>query len=245
MTTNARVGVTRPAGRGRSLAAALEAHGLEPVMIPLIETRVVADLDPVRSVLLGGPSLLVLSSATSVPALAASGGAPEGVVVAAVGPATAEALADVGSPASIIGDGSGGAALVERIGRPPSPGDRAVVLAAAGGRREVVDGLAAQGWSVDEVVVYETLPRRIDEAEIAELDGCSVVCFASPSAVEAFVALRDARGERLRPHRAVAIGETTADAARHHGLDVVLAASATDEAMAVAAAGAVDGAHGS
>ncbi len=245
MTLAGRVGVTRPAGRGRSLAAALVACGLEAIEVPLIETRVTSDLAPLRRALGEGASLVVLSSTTSVPALVAAGGAPERSRVAAVGPATSAALAEAGLPAAVVGDGSGGAALAELIGRPATPGERAVVLAAAGGRREVVEGLAGLGWLVEEVVVYSTVPCDVSPADVVALDACDVVSFASPSAVEAFVALRDGDGRALEPRPAVAIGETTASAARAAGFDVVLADEATDEAMAQAATQAIGRAHGS
>ena len=120
-----------------------------------------------------------------------------------------------------------------------------MVLAAAGGRREVVEGLAGLGWLVEEVVVYSTVPCDVSPADVVALDACDVVSFASPSAVEAFVALRDGDGRALEPRPAVAIGETTASAARAAGFGVVLADEATDEAMAQAATQAIGRAHGS
>ena len=239
------VAITRPVGRGRSLALLLRSLGLEPLEIPLIEVRVTDELGPLRTALRNDPTLVILSSATSVSALVAAGGVPAGLAVAAVGPATAAALAEAGIRATVIGDGSGGAELAERIGAPGASGDRAVVLAAADGLRELIAGLVAHGWEIEEVVVYATVPRILSPQERGALDGCDVICFASPSAVAAFTALRDARGHPLRTRPAVVIGATTARAARSSGFAVVVADTATDEAMARAVTEAVSAARGS
>ena len=237
MSPAPRVAVTRPAGRGAGLVRALDDLGLDVVEVPLIEPRLVEDLGPLAEALGRAVEgdLVVLTSATSVPALVAVGGVPVAVRVAAVGPATASALAAEGIAPSLVGDGSGGGALAALVG-PPPPGGRAILLAAAGGRPELADGLAAAGWEVDPVVVYATVARVLAEDDVMALAACDVVCFASPSAVAAFVALRDRQGRPLGRVPAAVIGATTAAAARAAGFAVAVATDASDAGLALAAA---------
>ena len=116
MSRPRRAAITRPQGRGGALARALAAQGLIPVEVPLIEIRSVPATASLRTALWATPpSLIVLSSASSVPALEAAGGVPAGVWVAAIGPATATALVDAGFDVAVEGDGAGGAALASRL----------------------------------------------------------------------------------------------------------------------------------
>ena len=246
MTRAGRIAITRPVGRSRALAGALAARGLVPVEVPLIEIRSRADRASLRSALSEVPPLLiVLSSARAVPALAEGGGVPAGVMVAAVGPSTAAALNHAGIDVAVVGDGAGGAALAARLGAPAQVGDRALLLTAADGRRELALALAAAGWQVEEVVVYETVARTLGPEEIAALAACDVLCFASPSAVSAFDALRDSDGAPLERRPTAVIGHTTAAAARAAGFAVIVADEPSDIAMAAAASAAVDLVHGS
>ena len=85
----------------------------------------------------------------------------------------------------------------------------------AGAPPELPTALQALGWTVLEVPAYETRAAAGDvlNADVIADDAYDLVSFASPSAVDAFVARFG------RPERAVAcIGTATADAARRHGL---------------------------
>ena len=96
------------------------------MVVPLIETTPVDDhTELIRA--LEDPAevgAVVLSSASSVPMLAAVDGEKiRGLSIFAVGPATAAALEDVAIVVTAVADGAGGAALAELIGRPnPSGG---------------------------------------------------------------------------------------------------------------------------
>jgi len=101
-------------------------------------------------------------------------------------------------------------------------------------RSEIVDTMRQRGGDVDQVVVYRTLPAS-DEAlrELQELDrtGFDAVAFYSPSAVRQFAAALE--GWRQNDTAIAVIGDTTADAAREHGLRVdVIAREQTAESLA-------------
>jgi uroporphyrinogen-III synthase len=94
--------------------------------------------------------------------------------IAAIGPATASALSaagfrvDVSSP-----DGYTSEALLKTLSVGSSLATeqqrRAFLLAAPGGRQALAEGLAAQGWKVNTLMVYRAEPAALDAASLAQL----------------------------------------------------------------------------
>ncbi len=158
--------------------------------------------------------------------------------VAAVGRATANALARHQLVADLVPARSNAEGLVDEL-PPAEGGGRVLFVKAAGAGGALGAGLAAKGWDVDEVVAYRTVdaapPRAEVAATVAEAD---VVTFASPSAVSAYLRLRDTAGRALAVPPVVAcIGSSTSVAARSAGLSVAVEPSmATMEALVVAIA---------
>lgn len=147
--------------------------------------------------------------------------------LAAVGPATAGALAAHGLVADLVAEpapGEGAAAALLACFPPPGgPAEKPVLLPrAAGGREELGDGLARLGWVVEVVEAYRSVVPPADEALLGSLPGADAVLFASPSAVEGFLAL--AGPERLPP-AVVTIGPTTSAAARALGIEIAAEAA--------------------
>ena len=158
--------------------------------------------------------------------------------LAAVGRATASALAAHQLPADLVPTRSNAEGLVDEL-PPADDGGRVLFVKAAGAGETLRAGLAAKGWEVDEVVAYRTVdgptPRAEVAATVAEAD---VVTFASASAVAAYLRLRDSAGRALPVPPVVAcIGSSTSVAARAAGLSVAVEPSlATMEALVVAIA---------
>lgn len=94
--------------------------------------------------------------------------------------------------------------------------------------------LAARGATVDVVVAYRTqAPAGLEQRLLRCLEeGIDLATFASPSAVEAFVA---AIGDRAKGVAAAVIGPVTEDAARVAGLEVRAVASPSTAEGLVAA----------
>jgi len=119
--------------------------------------------------------------------------------------------------------------------------DHVAVLRARETAYDIADDLQRRGFDAQGVTVYETLAAVTispDEIKKAQAEWKGVVCFASPSAVQAFADtfLKDEDGERLRQSLvAVAIGETTAHAARPFFVRVALAPAHSVEALIEAA----------
>jgi len=152
--------------------------------------------------------------------------------VAAVGKATAEALARRGIVADVVPDHATGAAMTGALGTGTG---RVLLPRPAGAPRELPDSLRALGWDVVEVAAYETRPVEAapPHSDVVMSGDYDLVAFASPSAVDAFV-------QRFgSPSAAIAcIGSTTAGAARDRGLTVDVtpekhSADALAEAIAI------------
>lgn len=237
-----RVVVTRAPGQAGALGNALEEAGAVVIALPTRVTAAPADDGAALRAALGRAgsfAWMVLASPNAVAAVFSvlrDARGLSGLLVAAVGPGTAAALASRGVLADLVAEpepGQGAAAAL--LGRFPSPhgAPSAVLLPrAAGGREELAEGLARLGWTVEAVEAYRSVVPPPDPAALAGLGGADAVCFASPSAVEGFVALA---GREALPPVVVTIGPTTSAAAGRLGITVHAEAGAPEPAAIVAA----------
>lgn len=163
--------------------------------------------------------------------------------LAAVGPATAGALARHGLVADLVPERASAEGLVEALGT-ASEGGRVLFPRAAAAREVLAEGLRAAGWVVDEVVAYRTIEGARPPSALAdEVGRADAVVFTSPSAVRGYLASRDDAGRPLAwPPVVACIGEVTASEARRAGVAApVVAASPTPEGLVAAIAAALAG----
>jgi uroporphyrinogen III methyltransferase / synthase len=198
-----RVIVTRPEGQGDELADRLRSLGYEVVLCPLVRTEPLGD-EPID---LSPYDWVVVTSANGARELGRRGRGRPGRV-AAVGPATAAALAACGIAPDLVPAVSTQEGLLEEL---PRPAGRVLVAAAERARRLLVTELGA-----DFVPLYRTLELLPDEPPEGD-----VVLLASGSAARAFAAL----GVDVP---AVSIGPRTTAAAHAGGLRVVAEARTHD-----------------
>ena len=229
-----RILVTRPAAQADELCTLLAQRGLDPVSVPTVAidcTSAAAGLDAMLSTL-DGADWLVITSANGADALGerlrATGlPLPESVKVAAVGPATAEALTEAGVRVDHVPDEYLTVAIAQGLG--DVEGCRVVLARADAATPELHDALAERGAIVEEVVAYRTLegpassrdPLR--EALHGELAG---ICFTSSSTVRGLLRLAspvDRGWARVIP--AFCIGPVTAATARQRGFDICAVAA--------------------
>lgn len=242
--------VTRPEAQQAALGAALRRLGAEVVALPTIAIAPPGD---------GGVALraalehleqyrwVVLTSANGARALLAElvdlrrAGS---VRVAAIGPATAQVLADARLPADLVPEEYVAEGLLAAFAAAPGdPSDptladelasrRVLLVRAEVARDTLPDGLRQAGWQVDVVPAYRTVaaevPAELEQARRAQLEGADVVLFSSPSTVERFVAsYGSARFAPGGKPAVIAIGPVTAAAARRLGVAVDLVAERYD-----------------
>jgi uroporphyrinogen III methyltransferase/synthase len=235
--------VTRSGARAEGLVDALERAGATALELPL--TRQVDPSD-------GGAALraaaaevqdhqwLVLTSANAVDRFMAElrdARALGPVLVAAVGPVTADALRRAGVEPDLVPAEHSARALVEEFDAPAANASRRVLFPCADLAPDtIVEGLARKGWDVRRVEAYRTVPRAAPEPELlARVAAADALTFTATSSVHAFVALRTPDGAPVAPPaHVVCIGPTTAAAARAAGLTGV------HEAWGASAHGIVD-----
>jgi uroporphyrinogen-III synthase len=194
-----RILLTRPEGRNETLAAELRRLGHDVVCEPLIAVEPLGD-EPIH---LDAYDWLIVTSATGAREVRrrARGRARR---VAAIGPATAEALAG----ADLVPERSTQEGLLAEL---PRPAGRVLFAGAEAARRLLVDELGAEF-----LPLYRTRELRPERRIEADL-----VVLASPSAARAFAALGHSAP-------AVSIGPETTAAAERLGIRVVREAATQD-----------------
>lgn len=248
-----RVLVTRPAAQAAPLVDALRALGVDAVTVPAIEiaTLPMAELDDaVRADAV--PSWIVVTSLNGAAAAVAAiarrrrggddGDARRSPRWAAVGPATADALAALGITDVWLPPSSRARSIGELL--PAEPGETVLVVRAERGDPALVESLQARGARVTEVIAYRTIegpPSSRGPFVAALAKGFDAVIFASGSAVRGLVAIAGpALADEVRAIPALVIGPATAEVAREQGFSVIGEAVTPDvEALALRTAGLV------
>jgi uroporphyrinogen III methyltransferase/synthase len=137
-----------------------------------------------------------------------------GVLVAAIGPGTAAALARAGVVADLVPESYVAESLLDAF---PAGAGRVLLPRAAVARDVLPDGLAAKGWTVDVVEAYRTEPVPASGDLIAAAATADAITFTSSSTVTNFL---DTAGADAVPALVVCIGPITAGTAAARGLRV-------------------------
>jgi len=236
--------VTRAPAQADSLSRALRLAGARVIELPVIE---IADAPDERAALERAASSVrayawvAFTSANAVDRFVPLLGDLRRlgqVKLAAVGRATAGALERYQLVADLVPARPNAEGLLDELPAAPR-GGRILFVKAAGAADTLPSGLTRKGWTVDDVIAYRTVEAEPPRAEVADaLSGADVVTFASPSAVRAYLQLKDTAGRGLPVPPVVAcIGSTTAVAARAAGLSVAIEpAKASVEALVVSIA---------
>lgn len=234
--------VTRPLRQSSALAARLREEGADAIVVPTIEIVDPADggaalADAVTR--LASYDWVVLTSANGAERLcAALHDARDlgGVRIAAIGPGTADVLADHGLVADLVPEQFIAESLLESFPA-PSGGARVLVARAEVARDVLPDGLRSRGWTVDVVDAYRTIAVVPDDVARARVADADIITFTSSSTVENWVA---SFGVGDTPPMVACIGPVTAETATQAGLDVdVVADEHTIEGLVEAIVGRV------
>ncbi|MDX6549014.1 MAG: uroporphyrinogen methyltransferase / synthase [Gaiellales bacterium] len=213
-----RVVVTRARPQASQLAARLAELGADVVEAPAIAIEPLAFEPPD----LAAYDIVCLTSANGAGRLLAGDVRTlHGVTVAAVGRATAAAIADRGIVADVVAEQAVSESLLESLGE--VAGRRVLVATAEGARTVLPDGLRQRGAEVDVLHLYRTRREPVDVEAVLAAD---LVTFTSSSTVSNL--LEALSGRDLSTLRAVSIGPVTSATLREHDVEPVTEADPHD-----------------
>lgn len=227
-----RVVVTRARAQAGELSVRLEGLGAEVREFPTIEVRSPEDYGPLDSAIADLDSFdwLVFTSVNGVDAFLERlrrhrldlRAVPREARVAAIGPATAEALEKAGLRVDVVPEEFRAEALIAAIKGPSLSGKRVLIPRAKVAREVLPEKLREAGADVVVPAAYETVPSSAGKDSLARDLGTGAidcVTFTASSTVDNFVAAFGVEAARLLAGTSVVcIGPITADTARRHGL---------------------------
>jgi len=226
MATGRRIILTRGRDRNQAWANRLVAAGHAVVELSLIRYEslpVPEGFDP------GGFDWILFTSPQAVRAFIAAGLGQGSASIGTLGEGTASVLVTAGLQDDLKAQTATGAELAQAfLAKVPGPG-RVLLPGAAKRLAEPKVSLAAAGFEVTELALYETCPLAPEELPAADFQPGDIVFFCSPSTVRAFT------GAWTERPRCVAIGETTAKEARAAGFETAVATTPDLSAMVLAA----------
>lgn len=236
-----RVVVTRAVEQSETLVEALRERGAVPVVLPMVAFGPPDDPAKLQETIreLGTYDWVFLTSQNALRALeepAAALGvdlrkALSRVRIAAVGPATAQAVENAGLRLSYVAAKHHGTALAGELAAQVS-GRRVLLPRSDRANPELVRELKSHGADVFEVCAYRTIRAEGTESDMAKKlarEGAEAVLFFSPSAAGHLHELLGKEGWRELSERSVfaAIGPVTEEALRRVDVNRVVVARDT------------------
>ncbi|HSH81052.1 MAG TPA: uroporphyrinogen-III synthase [Herpetosiphonaceae bacterium] len=228
-----RILVTRAEEQAEAFVRRLRDLGAVPVLCPTIAIAAPDDFAGLDGAIarLDSYDWIIFTSVNGVrfffERLSATGRSAESLghlQIGAIGPATSAAVAEHGHTVAFVPAEYVAESIVAGIG--DVAGKRVLLPRADIARKALVEGLAAKGAIVDEVVAYRTVARTPRNAADIWAGGIDIATFTSPSTVQNFVALFEDGGalQALGGATIACIGPITAAAARRAGIPVTIVA---------------------
>lgn len=227
-----RVAVTRDDKVDGSVVSALAAAGFTPIQLPILIEGPAPDAPRLQQLARDLESFdwIICASTRAVRAISNARGSrwPSRPRTAAVGAVTANAMRDAGASEPIVAETFTASALLATLRPLDTWRDRTVLITTvAGGRRDLIDGLRAEGARVTELEPYVMTPRSTREIhdDWAAARADAVILGSAENARR----LIEAVGvEALRDLKAIVpIGPTTAAVLTDAGLNYHLPGQAT------------------
>lgn len=220
-----RILVTRARDQASALVDKIRALGGEAVETPSIEVKPLADFNELDHALANITQYdwVVFTSANGVRAVArrledlrSNLDILASRRVAAIGPATAQTLSQLGVRVDFVPSKFLGAQIAVEL--PIQHGQEALLLRADIASDELSRGLAARGVAVKDVDAYRTVAPPRAPIDLTQVDAAT---FTSSSTVRNFVAMLDKNGrDNLAKIPVICIGPVTAETAQSLGLRV-------------------------
>lgn len=227
--------VTRPAAQGNALTASIEQLGGTALLFPAI------GIVPVEVAAAVNHDLVIFVSVNAVAHGARFVTRAAAMRIAAIGKATAAALASAGMPVDLVPEtGFDSESLLAHPELNLAAGTRVLIVRGEGGRELLQETFMARGCAVETLDVYRRVLPEPDAARRAEVEalwsagGIDVVTATSVETLQNLHALLSDRGrELLRATPLVAASKRIMLAAADMGLrgERVLAPGADDAAL--------------
>ncbi len=238
--------VTRPERQAKPLMRKLQQLGATTRLQPAIEIQSVSDWSAVDAAIenLATFDWLVFFSANGVRffldrilQLGHDLRAMATCRLAAIGPATAETLAEYHLRVDLKPETYRAEALAEQLA-PQATGQRCLLLRASRGREVLADTLTAASADVEQVVVYESRDVTTPKLEVAEALSAGQIDWLTVTSSAIARSLVNLFGEELRNTKLVAISPLTAGVLEEAGyLPTVVAEEYTTEGLVRAIVG--------
>jgi uroporphyrinogen III methyltransferase/synthase len=230
-----RVLVTRTRTQAGRLSRLLRERGAQAIELPTIDIRPLPDYGSLDRALgrLSDYAWVVFTSANAVEAVFARLAAMAldtrafgKVRVAAIGPATVEALASRGLVADLMLDVFTSNAIVDAMRGRLSPGARVLLPRADIAPDSLREGLSVNGAKVDDVTAYRTVAPATTGDRLGSIlaAGIEVATFTSSSTVRNLLSALNGKADRISGATIACIGPVTAGTAREMGLKVDIVA---------------------
>lgn len=236
--TDLTVLVTRPAPQCAVLCEEIVRQGGSAIAFPAVE------IEPIAIAAVTAPvefDLIVFVSVNAVEHGAARVSKGARTRIAAIGRATAAALAAAKLAADIVPDaGFTSEALLAHPQLQLASGARVLIVRGDGGRELLKETFVAQGMSVETLEVYRRMRPQVDAARVAEVEvrwsgeGIDVVTVTSIETLENLQAMLTERGRQLLSNTTLLVpSRRIVAAAVGAGLrnDTIVAAGADDASM--------------
>ena len=228
--------VTRSRSQASRLCTLLEQSGANAIELPTIEIGPLKDFSELDDTLekIARYDWVIFASANAVESVferlelqGKDARALAGTTIGAIGPATAQALANQGITADFVPSRPVSEAVVQELSSRDWKGVSVLLPSADIGRNELEKGLAGMGAAVNRLAAYRNVPVKGvgDLAKNAFHDGVDVVTFTSSSTVRNLVDMLDGDRSALEASFIACIGPVTAATCRELGLRVDLEAS--------------------
>jgi uroporphyrinogen III methyltransferase/synthase len=225
--------VTRPKRQAAELVASLGELGAATLLQPAIAIQPPADVSAVDAAIanLLNYDWLVFSSANGVhfflERILQTGGDLRllgGCRLAAIGPATAEALASYHLRADLLPDEYRAEALAAELSA-AATGQRVLLLRASRGREVLAEMLSRAGAQVEQVVVYQSNDVASADADVADALAAGRIDWVTVTSSAIARSLVKLFGDELRQSRLAAISPLTADVLTEAGFPPAAVAS--------------------
>lgn len=242
--------VTRPAGQGDTLAAAIEKAGGQATLFPLLSIEPVQDLERVATLYQQLLNLDQYQILIFISTNAARSGLywinrywprfPSGLEVVAAGPASARALASLPCSVQTSPAGMQSEDLLNLPVLTDVTGKRIALFRGVGGRELLADTLRARGARVDYLETYQRQsPTAGGEELLEELSRYRINCLTLTSGqmLEELCRLIDIQQTGVSLLPLIVPSERIREAALHAGfVEVITSGGATDETLIAALA---------